>query len=156
LTYILQNPPAGATIDTNGVINWTPTEAQGPSTNTITTIVTDNGVPPLSATNSFTVTVTEVNSAPTLPVQTNRTIAELATLVVTNRATDTDLPTNTLNYSLQNPPAGATIDTNGGITLAQTEAQGPSTNTIITVVTDNGALPLSATNSFIVTVTEVN
>ena len=53
-------------IDTNGVITWTPTEGQGPGTNTITTVVTDNGVPPLSATNSFEVMVTEVNSAPVL------------------------------------------------------------------------------------------
>ena len=53
-------------IDTNGVITWTPTEAQGPGTNTITTVVTDNGVPPLSVTNSFVVIVTEVNSAPVL------------------------------------------------------------------------------------------
>lgn len=31
LTYSLSNAPAGATINpTNGVITWTPTEAQGP------------------------------------------------------------------------------------------------------------------------------
>ena len=57
LTYILTNSPVGAAIDTNGVITWTPTVAQSPSTNTITTIVTDSGTPPLSATNSFTVIV---------------------------------------------------------------------------------------------------
>src|SRR2546425_11472072 len=67
LTYQLVSPPAGASIDANGVITWTPGEAQGPSTNTFTTIVTDNGSPPLSATNTFTVTVNEVNSAPVLP-----------------------------------------------------------------------------------------
>lgn len=58
LTYQLLNPPAGAVINsTNGVITWTPAEVQGPSTNVITTIVTDNGAPPLFTTNSFTVTV---------------------------------------------------------------------------------------------------
>src|SRR5438874_13629032 len=97
-------------------MTWTPTEAQGPSTNTLTTVVTDNGVPPLSATNSFTIVVTEVNSAPSLPNQTNRTIAELTALVVTNTASDSDLPANTLSYSLQTPPVGATIDTNGVVT----------------------------------------
>jgi len=40
------------------------------------------------AINSFTVTVNEVNSAPVLPVQTNRTIVGLQALVVTNTATD--------------------------------------------------------------------
>ena len=68
--------PAGATIDANGVITWTPSEAQGPSTNLITAGATDNGVPPLSATNSFSVVVAEVNSAPVLPAQTNRTVSK--------------------------------------------------------------------------------
>jgi uncharacterized membrane protein YqaE (UPF0057 family) len=155
LAYSLLNPPSGATIDTNGVITWTPTEAQGPSTNTITTVVTDNGIPALSATNQFTVIVTEVNSAPVLPVQTNRIISELSTLIATNTATDSDLPANVLTYSLLSPAAGITI-TNGVITWTPTEAQGPSTNTITTVVTDNGTPPLSATNQFTVIVTEVN
>src|SRR5205823_3710555 len=92
LTYSLIKPPPGAVIDSNGVITWTPGEAQGPSTNFFETVVTDDGVPPLSATNSFIVVVTEVNSAPVLPPQNDRTIAELITLIVTNSATDNDLP----------------------------------------------------------------
>ena len=57
LTYQLVNSPSGAIIDANGIINWTPTLAQSPSTNLITTVVTDSGAPPQSATNSFTVIV---------------------------------------------------------------------------------------------------
>src|SRR5213078_4751471 len=45
LTYQLVSPPTGASIDSSGVITWTPSEAQGPSTNTFTTVVTDNGTP---------------------------------------------------------------------------------------------------------------
>jgi hypothetical protein len=56
-TYQLVDPPAGAAINTNGVITWTPTWAQRSTTNTIRTVVTDNREPPLSATNSFTVLV---------------------------------------------------------------------------------------------------
>jgi Putative Ig domain/Bacterial Ig domain len=156
LYYSLPGAPAGAAIDANGIITWTPGEAQGPSTNTFTTIVTDSGFPPLSATNSFTVTVTEVNSAPVLPAQNNRTMAELTTLTVTNTATDSDIPANTLSYTLLTAPTGATINSSGIINWTPTEAQGPGTNTITTVVTDNGSPPLSATNSFVVTVNEVN
>ncbi|MBI3851739.1 MAG: tandem-95 repeat protein [Verrucomicrobia bacterium] len=156
LSYALTVAPANAAISSNGVITWTPTEAQGPSTNTFTTVVTDNGAPPLSATNTFTVTVTEVNSAPVLPAQTNRTIAELTTLIVTNTATDSDIPANTLSYTLTAGPTNATISTNGVITWTPTEAQGPGTNVFTTVVTDNGTPNLSATNSFTVVVTEVN
>jgi hypothetical protein len=156
LAYALQTPPAGATISSSGVISWTPGEAQGPGTNVITTVVTDNGAPPLSATNSFTVVVTERNNGPVLPAQTNRTIVNQVTLVVTNTATDADVPANALAYSLLNAPTGASIDTNGIITWTPTAAQTPGTNTITTVVTDNGAPPLSATNSFFVTVVDTN
>jgi hypothetical protein len=47
-------------------VAWTPDENQGPSTNTVVVKVSDDGVPPLSATNSFVVVVTEVNVAPPL------------------------------------------------------------------------------------------
>ncbi len=156
LYYSFANAPVGAAIDVNGIITWTPTEAQGPSTNIFTTVVMDSGFPPLSATNSFTVVVTEVNSAPVLPAQTNRTIAELATMTVVNTATDADIPPNALSYALQAAPAGAAINASGVITWTPNEAQGPGTNTFTTIVTDNGVPPLSATNSFTVTVTEVN
>ena len=156
LAYALVEAPAGATISEAGVITWTPAEAQGPGIYTLTTVVTDSGVPPLSATNSFAVTVTEVNSAPLLPLQTNRTVLELTTLLVTNTATDADIPANALTYSLVDPPDGAGIDTNGVIVWTPTEAQGPGTYTLTTVVTDSGAPSLGATNSFAVTVTEMN
>jgi Bacterial Ig domain/Putative Ig domain len=154
ITYQLLSPPAGATIDSNAVINWTPTEAQGPGNYTITTVAADNGAPPKTATNSFTVTVNEVNTAPTLPAQTNRTINELTLLSVTDTATDTDLPANALTYSFLSAPTGAAISGNGIITWTPTEAQGPSTNTFTVRVVDSGGL--SATNTFDVTVNEVN
>jgi hypothetical protein len=58
LSYQLVDAPAGASISANGVITWTPTEAQSPGTNVITTVVADNSAPPLIATNHFTVVVT--------------------------------------------------------------------------------------------------
>src|SRR5206468_3019056 len=109
LVYSLMLPPAHATVDTNGIISFTPDESQGPAVYTITTIVTDDGTPSLSATNSFTVTVNEINSAPRLITATNCTINELTTLTVTNTASDTDLPANNLAYSLISAPAHATI-----------------------------------------------
>src|SRR5206468_1136119 len=96
------------------------------------------------------------NTAPVLPTQLNRTMAELATLSVTNTATDSDVPANTLTYAFQVAPAGAAISGNGIITWTPTEAQGPGLATFTTVVTDNGAPSLSTTNTFTVTVTEVN
>src|SRR4029077_15232554 len=63
-TYSLVAAPPHAAIDTNGVVTFSPDEAQGPGVYVLTTVVTDNGTPSLSATNTITVTVNEVNSAP--------------------------------------------------------------------------------------------
>src|SRR5205814_1743546 len=57
LSYALQSGPGNAMISVDGVITWRPADSQVPSTSVFTTVVTDNGVPPLSATNSFTVFV---------------------------------------------------------------------------------------------------
>ena len=155
LTYALVDPPAGATIDANGIITWTPAEAQGPSTNILTTVVTDNNSPPLSATNSFTVVVNEVNQPPVLPTQPNQTIIGQTALVVANTATDPDMPSNPLTYQLTVAPTNALIDTNGIINWTPAASQVPSTYTFTTVVTDYNPWAvnnqhLSATNSFLV------
>jgi hypothetical protein len=158
LTFSLVSAPSGMTINpSSGVVTWTPTEAQGPSTNLITVKVTDNGAPPASDTKSFTVIVTEANTAPVLTVPGTQTIAELSTLTVTNTASDADLPANTLTFSLVSAPSGVTINPSSGVfTWTPTEAQGPSTNLITVKVTDNGAAPASDTKSFTVIVTEAN
>jgi Fungalysin metallopeptidase (M36)/Calx-beta domain len=59
LTYTLDpGAPIGASIDPiTGIFTWTPNDAEANTTNTITVRVTDNGLPPLSATSTFTVTV---------------------------------------------------------------------------------------------------
>ncbi len=166
LTYQFATAPGGASISTNGVITWTTTEADGPSTNTFTTIVTDNGIPAMSTSNTFTVVVLEVNSAPSLPAQTNRTILETTSLTVTNTASDSDVPANPLTYTLTVTNAAgvvtnASISPSGVITWTPTEAQGPSTNNFMTVVADTNSVALSnqrlfATNFFTVVVTESN
>ena len=97
----------------------------------------------------------EVNSAPVLPIQTNLTIVGLATLVLTNTATDSDLPANSFVYTLLNAPTNAVIDTNGIITWTPQPNQVPSTNVFMTAVMDHNPWAadeqnLSATNSFTV------
>jgi hypothetical protein len=168
LTFTLLASPTNMTINTtNGAISWIPTEAQGPSTNSITVVVTDSNPAAvndqhLSATNSFTVIVNEVNTAPQLTVPATQTLNELTPLNVSASATDSDIPVNPLTFSLVAAPTNMTIDAaSGAITWIPTEAQGPSSNTITVVVTDSNPAAvndqrLSATNSFIVVVNEVN
>ena len=157
LTYSLLNAPMGMTITTvgtNGLITWTPSEAQGFGVfSNILVVVCDNVLPtPLYATNApFSVTVLETNVAPQFRLaSTNFTVALGVTLVITNDATDADLPANTLTYSLLNPPAGASVNSASGVLTLNLNL---GTNLVTTVVTDNGIPPLSATNVFTVIVT---
>src|SRR5207244_1544928 len=128
-----------------------------PGTNLITVKVTDNGSPPLSDSKSFTVIVSGPNTAPVLTVPADQTISELSTLIVTETATDADLPANTLTYTLVSAPVGVRLDSSSGVlTWTPSEAQGPSTNLITVRVTDNGTPALSDSKSFTVMVNEVN
>src|SRR5262245_44046400 len=159
LTFRLASPPAGASINaSSGLFSWTPSESQGPGNSTITVQVTDSGSPPLSDTKTFSVTVNEVNSAPSLGVIANQTVNEGSLLTVTASGTDSDVPANTLTYSLDpGAPAGMTINASSGVlTWTPTEAQGPGTSPVTVRVTDSGTPSLSATRTFNVTVNEVN
>jgi hypothetical protein len=108
-----------------------------------------------------TVYVVWVNAPPVLPNQSNVTLNELKALSVTNTASDRDGPPKELTYRLESPPDGASISPVGMITWVPSEAQGPGTYTIKTIVTDYNPLAitnqrLSATNSLTVTVNEIN
>ena len=93
------------------------------------------------------------NTPPLLASIANASILAGQTLLVTNSATDADVPAQTLTWSLSNPPAGASINsTNGRLTWRPAIAQSPSTNLVTVMVTDNGTPSLSATQSFNVVV----
>jgi hypothetical protein len=156
LTYSLALAPTNAVISTNGVITWAPTEAQGPDTYTFRTVVVDNASPSGSATNSFTVVVTEVNSAPTLTLPASQTINELAPWSANATAGDTDSPPNSLTFELVSGPSGLTVTAGGLISWTPNEAQGPSVYPVAVRVFDNGSPSLSTTNTFTLTVNEVN
>ncbi|HNB35731.1 MAG TPA: DUF4082 domain-containing protein, partial [Anaerolineales bacterium] len=138
LTYSLtNNPPSGAGITTGGSFTWTPTEVQGPGDYTFDVCVSDGTV---SDCETITVTVHEANLVPALGTIGNKTIDELAELTFTATAVDTDLPANTLTYSLaNNPPSGANITTGGNFTWTPTEVQGPGDYTFDVCVSDGTA-----------------
>jgi hypothetical protein len=154
LTYMLLAGPTGMTLSGNQ-LSWTPTEAQGPSTNEVNVKVTDNGDPTLSSTNTFKVVVTEVNTTPSFVGLRDHTIPELQPWTLTLVAGDSDLPAQSLTYALLAGPAGMTL-TGDQLAWTPTEAQGPSTNEVTLKVADNGDPTLSTTNLFKVVVSEVN
>jgi hypothetical protein len=158
LTYILASgAPVGAAVTNDGVFTWTPNESEGPGTNLISMIVTDNGTPSLSVTQTFSVFVLETNAVPVLPAIADRTVFEGQLLTFTNSATDSDIPANTLTYILASgAPVGAAVTTNGVFTWTPNESEGPGTNLISMIVADSVIPSLRATQTFGVFVLETN
>lgn len=103
--------------------------------------------------NSATFSNVALNQPPVLAAIPNQTLLAGATLTLTNSAVDPDVPSQLLAFSLLNPPTGATLNAADGVlTWRPAIAQSPSTQTVTVTVSDNGIPPLSATQSFGVTV----
>jgi Ca2+-binding RTX toxin-like protein len=154
------NVPAGATLNpTTGVFAWTPGELDGGKQFTFTVRATDNGTPPLSSTQPFTITVNELNSPPTVSGPTTAQVRAGDAYNAQFQATDPDVPQNGIRFSLApNAPTGATIDPVTGLfTWTPTLAQLGS-HTIAVVATDDG-FPARSANHVLtiqITVAEVN
>jgi hypothetical protein len=146
LTYRLANGPTGLTVTTNGLVSWTPTEAQGPSTNRVRITVGD-GVGSISQ--EFDILVAERNQPPVWTNPGIRRVTAGLQLTFALKATDADLPAQTLRFSLDGGPAGLSVSTNGVVSWKPTEAQGPSTNLVRVSVTD-GIVPVSQEFSIVV------
>ena len=159
LSFTLTGAPAGASIDpVSGVFTWTPSEAQGPGSYPFDIVVTDDGTPTLTDSETITVTVDEVNVAPTVTDPGDQTDPEGAVVSLPITATDSDLPANTLSYAASGLPAGLGIDPVSG-EIAGTLSFGcaaTSPHTVTVTVTDNGTPILSGQTVFDWTCTPVN
>ena len=92
-------------------------------------------------------------AAPVVGAISTRTVTAGATVSFQISATDAAVATSALNYTLVNPPAGATINpTNHFFSWRPTIAQSPSTNVITVKVSVNGSPTLSTPYSFLVVV----
>jgi hypothetical protein len=100
--------------------------------------------------------VLPANLAPALAAVSDRTIGPGMTLSITNTATDANMPAQAVTYSLLTAPANATINpSNGVLTWRPLVTEANSVNSFTVRVTDNGTPSLSATRSFVVTVTNL-
>ena len=157
LTFSLDaGNPSGSSITTAGAFSWTPAESQGPGTYPITVRVTDNGSPSSNDFETFTVTVNEANMAPVIAAIANQTITEGGTLNVTASATDSDVPANSITYSVAGPQGISINPSTGAITWTSDEDDGGQTYQVTVTATDNGTPVLRSTRSFTVTINEVN
>ncbi len=88
------------------------------------------------------------NTAPVLAAISTKTVNAGATLSVTNTATDSDIPADTLTFSLTAQPGGATMTPGGIFSWTAPRVTNFQTNNVTVRVTDNGTPPLSDTKSF--------
>jgi hypothetical protein len=89
------------------------------------------------------------NTAPVLSPVSNRAVNVGVNVVITNAASDSDIPAQTLAFSLSVSPTNAAIDPASGILAWRPlVTQANSTNPFSVVVTDNGSPNMSATQSF--------
>jgi hypothetical protein len=98
------------------------------------------------------------NTPPMIAPVSSQTVNPGATLLVTNTASDSDLPAQTLTFSAANTlPANAMINSSNGIfSWRPLVSQTNTTNLIQIVVTDSGQPNVSATNSFNVIVNPIS
>jgi hypothetical protein len=149
------NAPPGIVIEPyTGRITWVTGAGSGSSVNLLTVQVLDSGSPRLGTVRTFQVTVRDVNTAPVLEPISNRIVAVDQQLVITNRASDADLPSQTLRFSLgPGAPSGAILGATNGVFSWQPRAVDASTTNLISIiVTDSGTPSLSATQTFRVVV----
>ncbi len=151
--YALVDPPGGMTINSNGIISWTPGPMQGPGTNIVTTVVTNFDAldalnPILAATNSFVAVVFApiLNPITHVTVNAGQPVSSLAS------ATDND-SSRQLTFGLGLAPAGAAINlTNGLFNWRPPVSSAGSSNNIQVVVTADSVPSVSVTQSFAVLV----
>ena len=107
------------------------------------------------ATNDY-FTILKTNAPPVLDPMANQVVDANQALVLTNFARDFVRPGEQLDFSLLTAPAGARIrnlsPTNAVFSWAPACAQGGTTNVITVQVSDHGTPPLTAAQSFVVTV----
>ncbi|HEX7652077.1 MAG TPA: hypothetical protein VF607_01140, partial [Verrucomicrobiae bacterium] len=145
--------------NTNGTISLTGQTAQFTPTITSNGLgsfyfkVTDNTG--FSYTNLVNVHILAqpANRAPVLAAVGNYTLNPGMVLNITNVASDADLPSQTLTYSLPVAPTNAVINgTTGVLSWRPWMTQADSTNAFLVMVSDNGTPSLSATQAFNVVV----
>ncbi len=115
IRYRLDAGPGNATLDAiTGEFHWTPTEEQGPSVRSITVSAFRESRPEVFATQSFQLTVNEVNRPPVIDRIDDQVATQGQEFTFFVTASDPDRPGNPADpfrFSLDsNAPVGATIN----------------------------------------------
>ena len=155
LTYLWTHNSTLAIQFTNSTSPSTTFTAPYVSSNTTLTLTltADDGTAEVSDSVDILIMSTQ-NVHPVLDVIQEQAVDEMSTLIFVARATDEDLPSDTLTYGLEDPPAGALMDpATGAFTWTPTEDQNGIHTITVTVSDGNGG---TDSQDVKVTVNEVN
>jgi hypothetical protein len=151
LTFSLTTAPAGMTIDTNGLITWTPTTAQFGANSVVVHVDDGNGG---TVDQSFTVNVVAQQSNHLPLITSAPPLAATAGSLYSYNATGKDPDNTPLLWSLDTAPAGMTIDpVHGGILWTPTLGELGSQHVVLRLTNGEG---LWVKQSFKVTVQAIN
>gem|GEM_PF-2956618 len=134
-----------------GTFSWTPSEAQGPGAYTVTFKATDS----LGAvsTGNVSITVSEVNRAPTIGVPGSQTVAVGTTLTFIVTSSDPDVPPNTVTLSASGLVAAMSFNSSTGLfSFTPIPSQFAMTFNVNFTATDNGLPPLSSIGAVAISV----
>ena len=149
--------PAGATLTPEGVFRWTPTADQMGTAEFIV-IAIDSGAPALADAEVFTIEVGEPpeNQQPDLAAISDVSGSVDEEVVVNLSATDPDGDTLTFTLDPDQNPAAATIEqtdnNNAVLRFTPTTELAGQTVEFSVIVTDDGAVPASDTETFELTI----
>ncbi len=154
LLWSLSNAPTGMTVNSTGLVTWTPTEGTT-SSGLVTLTVADGGedaAPTFSE--NFTVNVIAVNDAPQITSTPPSSVIQNTNLAYQLTVVDPDDSNNgsSLLFSLSGQPPGMLISNTGLLTWTPDESS-PQTNNITITVSDGGEDGAqAATQNFLLTV----
>lgn len=146
LTFSASGLPSWASINSStGEITGTPLESDGPSGPLSVTVTVDDGAGG-TASQTFVLTVTEVNSAPSITDIPDTAVPEGTPVSIPVSVSDPDIPSNTLTITVDSLPTWASFDSlTNTITANPLETDAPSETFNVTVTVSDGLLSSSDT-----------
>ncbi|MBN1576096.1 MAG: DUF5011 domain-containing protein [Chitinispirillaceae bacterium] len=149
---ILESPSDFSFYD-NSLFTWTP-PADFIGYDTVVFIVTDDGLPPMSDTDTTIITVTMTPHSPSIQVYGDRTVSPLETCTLTISVSDED-PGQTLEITMSDNPEGSELK-NDSLFVWTVPESFIGEVTVNFKVTDNGNPPLSTFFSTVIAVSDVS
>ena len=151
ITYSLSNSPAWVTISGDTITISAPNELPSTSYSGTVTATDNDG----TDTESFTININEVNQSPLLNNISDVESESEQVISFTVTASDSDIPAQSLSFSLTGNPDGAVMDYSTGVFTWTPNDSQIGTHTITFTVTDDGSPSYSDSQDVTFTITEI-